>query len=137
MVSLAFPKCLQGKGVNIFQSSKSWLFPVMPWSFRISRGNQSDSKKAHAELVDQTWSTILYAKIKEENWVSFATLSLGVDLRMSLSNYLFLTSPMLMKLSEVVTFTRISRLPVMARKQRFLCEEPLLLGQLGIMLRRR
>jgi hypothetical protein len=64
--------------------------------------------------------------------VSSGTLSLGVDLCMSLFNYLFLTSPKLMKVSEVVMVTRVSRLPVMARKQRFLCEGPPLLGWLWI-----
>jgi hypothetical protein len=76
-------------------------------------------------------------KIEEENWVSSATLSLGVDLCVSLSNYLFLTSPRLMKISEVVIAMRVLRLPVIARKWRFLCEGPLLLGQLGITPRRR
>jgi hypothetical protein len=76
-------------------------------------------------------------KIEEENRVSSGTMSLGVDLRMSLPNYLFLTSPKLMKILEVVTAMRVSRLSVMARKQRFLCEGPPLLGRLGIMPSRR
>jgi hypothetical protein len=76
-------------------------------------------------------------KIKEENWVSSTTLSLGVDLRVSLSNYPFLTSPRLMKISEAVIAMRVLRLLVIACKWRFLCEGPPLLGQLGITPRRR
>jgi hypothetical protein len=71
-------------------------------------------------------------RIEEENRVSSGTLSLGVDLHMSLFNCLFLTSPMLMKVSEVVMATRVLRLSVMARRQRFLCEGPPLLGRLWI-----
>jgi hypothetical protein len=93
----------------------------MPRSFRFPHGNRSDSKKAHEELVDQTSSTVLYVKDQRKNGVSSGTLSLVVDLRMSLFHCLFLTSPKLMKVSEVVMATRVSRLPVMARKQRFLC----------------
>jgi hypothetical protein len=58
-------------------------------------------------------------KIKEENRVSSSTLSLGADLCMSLSNYLLLTSLKLLKILEVVTAMRVSRLQVMARKPRF------------------
>jgi hypothetical protein len=76
-------------------------------------------------------------KIEEENWVSSDTLSLGVDLCMSLSNYLFLTSPKLMKASKVVTSMRASRLPEMACKRRLLHEGPPLLRWLGIMPRQR
>jgi hypothetical protein len=69
-------------------------------------------------------------KIEEENRVSSATLFLRVDLRISLSNCLFMTSPRVMKISEAVMATRVSRLPVMVHKQKFLCEGPLLLGRL-------
>jgi hypothetical protein len=76
-------------------------------------------------------------KIKEENWVSSSTLSLGADLRVSMSNYLFLTSLKLMKISEVVMAVRVLRLLVMVHKQRFLREGPPLLGRLGITSRQR
>jgi hypothetical protein len=75
--------------------------------------------------------------IKEENWVSSATLFLWVDKRISLSNYLILASPRLMKIQEAVMATRVSTLPVMAHKRKFLCEGPLLLRQLGMTLRQR
>jgi hypothetical protein len=92
-------------------------------------------------LVKIWWTKhgLLYCmqKIEEENRLSSGTLSIGVDLCMSLPNYLFLTSPKLMKILEAVTATRVSRLSVMARKQRFLCEGPPLLGRLGITPRRR
>jgi hypothetical protein len=68
-------------------------------------------------------------KIKEENRVSSATLLLRVDWHVSLSNCLFLTSPKLMRITEVVTATGVSRLPVMARERKFLCEGPPLLGR--------
>jgi hypothetical protein len=59
-------------------------------------------------------------KTVEENRVSSATLFLGVDKCISLYNYLFLTSPRLMKMPKVMTAMRVSTLPVMARKQKFL-----------------
>jgi hypothetical protein len=61
-------------------------------------------------------------KIEEENRVSSGTLSLWVNLCISLSNCLLLTSPNLMKASEVVLSTRASRLLEMAHKRRLLCE---------------
>jgi hypothetical protein len=76
-------------------------------------------------------------KTEEENRVSFGTLSLGVTLRMSLFNFLFLVNLKLMKVSEVVMVTRVSSLSVMACKRRSLCAEPPLLGRLGITLRQR
>jgi hypothetical protein len=45
--------------------------------------------------------------------------------------------PKLMKVSEVVMATRVSRLLGKVCKQRFLYEWPPLLGRLGITLRRR
>jgi hypothetical protein len=47
-----------GRGVNIFRSSRNWLYPAMLHSLKTSE----KSEKACEELVDQTWSTILYAK---------------------------------------------------------------------------
>jgi hypothetical protein len=89
-------------------------------------------------LQDFPAKTGRIAKILVKNWwTKHGLSSLGVDLLMSLPNYLFLTSPKLMKISEVVTATRVSRLLVMACKQRFLCEGPPLLGQLGITPRQR
>jgi hypothetical protein len=71
-------------------------------------------------------------KIDKEIRVSSAALFLEVDKRISLSNCLFLTSPRLMKIPVAMVAMRVSRLPVMARKRKFLCEEPPLLGQLGV-----
>jgi hypothetical protein len=76
-------------------------------------------------------------KIEEENRVSSATLLLRVDWRISLSKCLFLTSPKQMRISEAVTAMRVSRLPVMARRQKFWCEGLPQLGRLGMMLKRR
>jgi hypothetical protein len=65
-----------------------------------------ETSRIAKRLVKNCWTKhglpYCMQKIEEENWVSSATLSLGVDLCVSLSNYLFLTSPRLMKISEVV-----------------------------------
>jgi hypothetical protein len=100
------------------------------WDFLIETGWIAKT------FVKNWWTKhgLLYCmqKIEEENRVSSSTLPLGVDLCMSLSNYLLLTSPKLLKISEVVMAMRVSRLQVMARKPRFQCEGPLLLGRPGI-----
>jgi hypothetical protein len=82
-------------------------------------------------LVKNWWAkhglSYCMQKIEEENRVSSDTFSLGVGLCVSLSSYLFLPSPKLMKASEVVMSMRALRLPVMAHKRRLQCEGSLLL----------
>jgi hypothetical protein len=71
-------------------------------------------------------------KIEEENWVSSSVYYLHVNLCVSLSNYLFLTSPKVMKASEVISSTRAPRRAETARERRLLREGPLLLRWLVV-----
>jgi hypothetical protein len=87
--------------------------------------------------MDQTWFTVLYAKDQRREPGELQYIVFRGNFAYVIVYLLFLISPKLMKVSEVVTAMRASRLPEMAHRRRFLCEGPPLLGWLGIMPRRK